>query len=594
MIGERYARTINASSIVPVCGTIAKEVIRKHFEVPGCKACLITERSASLEAAGFVDMQNCVFSDGDDVLDKLDWLFGNPEMLSSITEAGYQLIHSRHTLNHRDQIFQWFNLQKTMEANQKIVQLNPFNSPILVEKSSAQRSTHVISNGLHLALLRKGDEKFSAGKFEEAEACYRKCFNYIRWMPEPKLRMAVCSLFKGNAKAALIWIEEPIQFTLAQYKSADPDPVEWAYLIVSLLCLGRLDSAIKHAIQFPSLSHPELDRVKWVCNALKDKGGIQMPDDCVRKRRCSIHKLPERSTKEWLRQLFIMLNECGQSDVADRLKEYLFLESKNTQRSPIDKMGLGRCTFDQDREMKEREFIRKHVFSSEWRLRLFIRNLKSTCKHSISLILHRLEAKYGYFLPYHLSEMRNDELFKLVLNLAREEKIETALIIGASLGDGSTEAFLVGAKQNKHRPLVFCIDGAERRWRRANKSGDHGSLVKWYSLSSYARESIVQELENTIEEIMQDNRLNCYDFVLINSSYFRGQLSANSFLIKQLGKARLILMDGINSPHSNDFQRILLRDSVYGFEAVNPGLRDGYSLLRRYTPEVNAISGHHQ
>src|SRR6266700_2895938 len=30
MCGENYARTINASSIVPACGTVAKEVVRKH------------------------------------------------------------------------------------------------------------------------------------------------------------------------------------------------------------------------------------------------------------------------------------------------------------------------------------------------------------------------------------------------------------------------------------------------------------------------------------------------------------------------------------------------------------------------------------
>src|SRR5262249_24332264 len=63
MYGECYARTINASWFVPTCGSVAKEVLRKHFEIPGCKACLITEKSAALESAGFVDMQNCVFAD---------------------------------------------------------------------------------------------------------------------------------------------------------------------------------------------------------------------------------------------------------------------------------------------------------------------------------------------------------------------------------------------------------------------------------------------------------------------------------------------------------------------------------------------------
>ena len=33
--GEQYARAINASWFVPTCGTVAKEVVRKHFEIPG-------------------------------------------------------------------------------------------------------------------------------------------------------------------------------------------------------------------------------------------------------------------------------------------------------------------------------------------------------------------------------------------------------------------------------------------------------------------------------------------------------------------------------------------------------------------------------
>ncbi|MDP4361108.1 glycosyltransferase, partial [Escherichia coli] len=75
----------------------------------------------ALEAAGFTDMQNCVFADEHDILDKLDYLFQNPDELERITNAGYQLVHSRHTLKQRDQIFQWFNLYKNLKSNQKIV-----------------------------------------------------------------------------------------------------------------------------------------------------------------------------------------------------------------------------------------------------------------------------------------------------------------------------------------------------------------------------------------------------------------------------------------------------------------------------------------
>ena len=63
-------------------------------------------------------MQNCVFADENNLLDKLDYLFKNRDELHSITNAGYNLVHSQHTLKQRNQIFQWFNLYKSLEPNQ--------------------------------------------------------------------------------------------------------------------------------------------------------------------------------------------------------------------------------------------------------------------------------------------------------------------------------------------------------------------------------------------------------------------------------------------------------------------------------------------
>ena len=133
--GQRYARAINASWFGPACGTVAKDIIRKQFEIPGSKSCLITERTPSIEAAGFADMKNCVFADEKDVVDKINYLFNNLEKLKEITNAGYNLVHSRHTMKQRDQIFQWFLLNKNLKTEDKIIQSNPFEPFQVVRKS---------------------------------------------------------------------------------------------------------------------------------------------------------------------------------------------------------------------------------------------------------------------------------------------------------------------------------------------------------------------------------------------------------------------------------------------------------------------------
>ena len=250
LVGESYARMINASWFVPACGTVAKEVVRKHFEVPASRACLIAERSPGLEAAGFVDMINCVLADEHDVLDKIDWLFQNPDKLNTIMDAGYKLAHSRHTMEHRDQIWRWFELHKNLRSDERIVQPDPFGAPVVVPQRSGTRTAHILSDGLHLNLLRQGDQGLWNGRYEEAERLYLRCASYIHWFPEVKFRLALCSLYRGNAKKALSWLEELIHFTLCVYKAIDPDPVEWAYLIVSLLCLGKVDVAMDRAREF--------------------------------------------------------------------------------------------------------------------------------------------------------------------------------------------------------------------------------------------------------------------------------------------------------------------------------------------------------
>ena len=134
LFGEAYARAINQSFVVPTCGTMGKDVVRKHFEIPAAGACLITERSPSLEAAGFVDMENCVFVDRTDIVDRLDYLFANEDELRRITEAGTRLVHARHTVRDRPQIYEWFELQRSPGEENRVVQREPFGPLRLVKR----------------------------------------------------------------------------------------------------------------------------------------------------------------------------------------------------------------------------------------------------------------------------------------------------------------------------------------------------------------------------------------------------------------------------------------------------------------------------
>lgn len=385
LFGERYARTINASLIVPTCGTVAKEVVRKHFEIPACKACLVTEKSPGLEAAGFVDMQNCVFANDGDILEKIEFLFRQPEKLVAITEAGYALIHSRHSTAQRDQFLQWLKLRRTLGTDQRIVQKGPFASLSVVSKDSRERSGHIISHGFHLQLLEEGDRLLRAGSYEAAKQCYVRSLELMRRLPEAKFRLAVCNLYLGNPAAAEQLLFENIQYTVSDYKAGDPDPVEWAYYILALLCSGKIDEAAVRTGEFLHLDHLELGRARSVALSLKSRQFMGTQLHAIgTSYRTSIHDVRARTEQEWIHFASRLLIACGQQNAAsflqlnagmrDSIKHENGSQSDNKVSSPDRKNNK---TWSDSRRSSAASFRRKLLYAK---------------------LRERLNERLGYFL----------------------------------------------------------------------------------------------------------------------------------------------------------------------------------------------------
>ena len=327
--GEAYARALNASLIVPTCGTMAGEVVRKHLEIPGANTCLVTERTAALQAAGFADMENCVFTDHNDIVERLEYLFAHPAEIQRISAAGYNLVHSRHTLNHRPQIYQWFMLNSGQRSGEKIIQSGPFSDLIKVQRISQRASIHVAGGASDRALLKQGDLLLEQGKVEEAKDCYARCLDYVSYLPEAKFRLAVCALREGSADRAYTLLVNLIKVTMIDYGAADPDPVEWGYFLLALVCKGQLAQARRLQDFYPSLSHDELRRARLVLAQGSREDNWPVPEGSAIGRK-SIHQLPKRSDPEWLACFADILDRCQQPDLANVLR-----------RDPLDENGTG-------------------------------------------------------------------------------------------------------------------------------------------------------------------------------------------------------------------------------------------------------------
>ncbi|MFN6495922.1 MAG: glycosyltransferase [Nostoc sp. DedQUE01] len=558
MFGEQYARTINASWFSPGCGSMARDLVRKLLEVPAAKCCLITEKNPTVEAAGFVDMENCVFADENDVLDKLDYLFQNQDELEKIINAGYELVHSRHTFKQRDQIWQWFNLYKQLKPNQRIVQKNPFEPMAIVDISSGIKNSPIIVNALDKAIFHQGDEKLWAGKYDEAEACYLKCLNYVDYQSQPKLRLALCSLYKGNAATAYDWIAQPIKWTLDISKELAPDPVEWAYLIISLLCQGKLNDAIDYAQKYPSLCHPELERTRWVVNTLINKNTLPYSEPL--KYRCSAHQLPNLSFQDWLDRLFTMLTASQQFDFVKLLSGSASLKSHSLKKQTKSFVKLSNLVKLTPYKMAFQQWLTS--------------NLKTLLRQPLS----RLETRFGYFLPYQFSTMKSDEFFQTIRKMVKEKDIETALVIGASSGEVITEALLTGITENPNKPIAFCVNISTPQFNKLQKRYLAESLVKYYNISSLSLENLPQELSKIIKRIKEENNINVFDIILIDGSQISTSIEE---LENELSGYQFMLLDDINTFHSYKVYQKLLLDSNYLVLTQNTDLRNGYAIFEQ-------------
>lgn len=582
-VGEAYARMLNAAWFVPACGTVAKEVVRKHFEIPACGSCLVTERSPALEAAGFVDMENCVFADEHNVIEKLSLLLADHERLRDVIESGHKLVMARHTNKHRTQILQWYALQSKLTNNWKIVQPNPFGELALAQSASAPKRPYIVSGAHHLALLREGDNRVRAGDYSTAQELYLKSANYIPYMPEPKVRLAVCNLYLGNASKALSWIAQPLQFTLAQYEAATPDPVEWAYFIVALLCLGDVASATKSAGEFERLRHPELDRVRRVLHLLGYGAGDEVSKPLrPGSSRSSIHQFPERHFKEWREQLTVMLTACGQGEIAERVKRLDASDDAGENTKSIGNPVLHGRMPARLSSLVWYGGLRaagKATRTLQWRsaAQSIADRLKAMGKKTV----HGMERQYGYVLPYRLSAARRSDPFRSIEEIAREEEIKNALIIGARNGAESTEAVITGAGHNASRPPVICLTmSREVSRKRATASNHNSGKANWYAVAPKP-DGAASTFREILETARRDHNIDDFDLVLVDGSELGEDFAWHEDLQSEVERARAVVLDDVNLLPAGEIHNRTLRSPSLVLVDQNLGVGDGFAIFGR-------------
>ena len=220
-------------------------------------------------------------------------------------------------------------------------------------------------------------------------------------------------------------------------------------------------------------------------------------------------------------------------------------------------------------------------------------------------------------------EIKNDEFYAAIQRIAREEDIKTVLEIGSSSGEGSTEAFVTGMRQNPNKPLLFCMEVSQARFAELKNRYKNDSFVKCYNASSVTLENFPNEKEviefynnnqtnlnfyklerildwlrqdieyvdksgvsdNGIENIKQENKIDFFDLVLIDGSEFTGIAELN-----EVYGAKFICLDDIKTFKNYKNHQKLLTDPNYVVLAQSNSVRNGYSIFKRIEQIKNYFS----
>ena len=210
------------------------------------------------------------------------------------------------------------------------------------------------------------------------------------------------------------------------------------------------------------------------------------------------------------------------------------------------------------------------------------------------------------------AEIKNDELYNRIINtiLLFNEEIETVLEVGASSGDGSTEAIVRAMSQLEDKELYTLeVDLArfaalQERYKDldwvipVNKSAVHlneyptkGQIEDFYNtiktqLNQYPIEFVLSwydtEIEKVeylgdkiggIDQIKKDNNIKNFDMVILDGSPFTGYQE----FLKIAGAKIIVLDDIIDIKHH--FTQLALRENE-GYECIfcNAALRNGYAI----------------
>jgi len=563
--GTEYARLINASYVTPTCGTIADEIVRKHFEIPACRSLLVTERTAGTLAAGFVDMENCLFAEPEDVVDKLEPLLRDPEKMAAITDAGHRLAHERHTIHQRDQVLQWYRLSTATRSGERIVQPTPF-APLSIAPPAPQPRTPAGSHGRLRRLLDEARHALTAGDHREAARTFARCLQYHP-LPEALVGLARCQLHLGRAGEAQILLGDWIDNVLARYGAEAPDPVEYALLIEALLCAGDVDEAVRRLAQFPRLAHPEITWAAAATAALGRGVSFLTPASEGLEPSPTVHRALHGDAASWTAELAQMMTACGRPDLTQRITRPADL-AKPAGKQPTRPLRSSRS------RRPRRGFIASHLETIA-RYKAFAPAVKRLARAMTrNGRLARFEA-----LPFARRFRKFDDFVAELRDLVPRVGAARTLIIANAPSSIYLDEFLAGLAANPDLESLQVVAGPQ---------------MSPFDVDRLERLGAREVLHLRFGDVLRDEQTGPFDLAFVEG------VPAD---VPGLGALCLaadrVILSGVSDPAAFALWHTLTRAGTHALLAHDPAYGAGYAIFERWrrsspplrSPSLTGFSG---
>jgi hypothetical protein len=165
--------------------------------------------------------------------------------------------------------------------------------------------------------------------------------------------------------------------------------------------------------------------------------------------------------------------------------------------------------------------------------------------------------------------------------LTRDSNAKAALIVGARCKEYVSEALLAGARENKNKRFVFSISVSSRQSISAQLRSFLPPGVQRYKIPSCSPEDLPGKLENLINNIRQENRINLFDVLLIDGSELSSPIPISTILAKHLAYGGRVFLDDINGLYGQRNYDQLRTDPSFFLLLDNLDVRNGWAVFQK-------------